>query len=177
MQWLTHGERFVYENPWVSVSLVDVEIPGERRFEHHVVHSADASGVLMVDEDDQVLLLWRHRFVTDTWGWEIPAGRIDPGEDPLSAAHREGLEETGWEPGPLRHLLTYHPINGVVDVRFHAYVADGAHHRGEPSDPSESERVEWIGPDRLRRIVRDGEMPDGLSLTACAYALAFDFGR
>ncbi len=45
-----------------------------------------------------VLLLWRHRFITDTWGWEIPAGGIDPGETPPDAAARETLEETGWEP-------------------------------------------------------------------------------
>ena len=47
-----------------------------------------------------VLLLWRHRFVTDTWGWEVPAGRVDASETAMQAAQRETLEETGWRIAP-----------------------------------------------------------------------------
>jgi len=46
-----------------------------------------------------VLLLWRHRFITVTWGWEIPVGRAEPGGSPAQAAAREVEEETGWRPG------------------------------------------------------------------------------
>ena len=45
-----------------------------------------------------MLLLWRHRFITDTWGWEIPAGRVEAGEALEDAARREAIEETGWAP-------------------------------------------------------------------------------
>ena len=48
------------------------------------------------------LLLWRHRFITGSQGWEIPIGKIEPGEDPATAAARETEEETGWRPGPLQ---------------------------------------------------------------------------
>ena len=81
MRWITHGERSVYESPWLGVGLVDVEIPGHRRFEHHAIRvPRPAAGVIMHEPDRGVLLLWRHRFITDTWGWEIPAGRIEAGE-------------------------------------------------------------------------------------------------
>ncbi|WP_448629692.1 NUDIX hydrolase [Cellulomonas soli] len=119
----------------------------------------------MHDPDRGLLLMWRHRFITDTWGWEIPAGRIDPGETPEQTAAREGLEETGWRPGPLRHLLTYHPSNGSVDQTFHVYVADGATYVGEPSDPSEADRIEWVPLDQVRRLVLDGALGDGMSVT------------
>jgi 8-oxo-dGTP pyrophosphatase MutT (NUDIX family) len=121
-----------------------------------------------------VLLLWRHRFITDTWGWEIPAGRIDPGETPEQAASREVLEETGWRPGPLRPLFAYQPTNGLSDQRFHIFLAKGATYIGAPTDPGEAERIEWVPVAELRRIAREGEMPDGLSLTAVLYAIAFD---
>lgn len=173
MEWQRHGERYVYEDPWLSVSLVDVEIPGIRRFEHHVAHTADAAGVLMVDTEDRVLLLWRHRFVADRWGWEIPAGRIDPGETPEEAARREGREETGWEPGPLRPLVRFHPIAGVVDAEFHAFVADGATHVGAPTDPAEVDRLEWVDRARLRELLLGDQVQDGLSLLACTWWLAF----
>ncbi len=62
-----------------------------------------------------MLLLWRHRFITDTWGWEIPLGRAEPGEGPAEAAAREVEEETGWRPGPLRPLLRIEPKQSVSD--------------------------------------------------------------
>ena len=75
MRWIVHGERALYSSPWVGLRMVDVEIPGGERFEHHVVRvPRQAAGCVVHDPDRGVLLLWRHRFITDTWGWEIPAG-------------------------------------------------------------------------------------------------------
>jgi len=175
MRWTVHGERVIYESEWVNLALTDVEIPDGDRFEHHVVRMPNqAAGTVVHDPARGVLLLWRHRFITDTWGWEIPAGRIDPGETPAQAAAREALEETGWRPGPLRPLVRYQPTNGISDQVFSIFLAVGAVHVGEPIDRSEAERVEWVGVGPLRELIRAGAMLDGLSLTAILYALAFD---
>jgi 8-oxo-dGTP pyrophosphatase MutT (NUDIX family) len=174
MRWTVHGERSLYESEWLRLALVDVEIPGSVRFEHHVVRMPHfAAGTVVRDPERGVLLLWRHRFITDTWGWEIPAGRIEPGETPIRAAAREALEETGWSPGALRPLVRYQPTNGLSDQVFYIFVADGATYVGDPSDAGESERVEWVSIPDLRRLVQDEQMLDGLSLTAILYALAF----
>jgi 8-oxo-dGTP pyrophosphatase MutT (NUDIX family) len=132
-----------------------------------------AAGAVVHDPARGVLLLWRHRFITDTWGWEIPAGGMNPGETAEQAAARETLEETGWRPGPLRPLVNYHPTNGISDQTFHTFVADGATPVGAPTDIGASERIEWVPVHELRRIVVDNEMTDGMSLTAITYALAF----
>ena len=175
MKWIVHGERSIYESDWVNLVLTDIEIPGGARFEHHVIRMpAQAAGCVVHDDDRGVLLLWRHRFTTDTWGWEIPAGRIDPGETPERCAARETLEESGWDPGPLRHLTTYAPHNGTSDARFHLFAAAGAHYVGEPSDPSESERIEWVTIDKLRAEIRAHHVHDGLSLTALLWFFAFE---
>jgi 8-oxo-dGTP pyrophosphatase MutT (NUDIX family) len=175
VRWTVHGERSLYESSWVNLRLVDVELPDGNRFEHHVVRTPyEATGAVVTDPARGVLLLWRHRFITDTWGWEIPAGHIDAGESPAEAAGREVREETGWAAGPLRHLITYNPMNGLADKRFHLFVADGATRVGEPTDANEAERIEWIAVDDVRRMARSGEVQDGLSLTALLYALAFD---
>ena len=174
MRWKVHGERSLYESDWVNLRLVDVELPDGSRFEHHVVRTPyEAAGVLVADPTRGVLLLWRHRFITDTWGWEVPAGHVEAGESPEVAARREVLEETGWRPGPLRHLVTYNPMNGLADKRFHLFAADGASHVGEPTEVNEAERVEWVPLDELRRLAAAGEVRDGLSLTAVLYALCF----
>jgi 8-oxo-dGTP pyrophosphatase MutT (NUDIX family) len=173
MEWTVHGERSLYESEWLRLTMVDVEIPDGPRFEHHVLRMPNqAAGTVIRERERGVLLLWRHRFITDSWGWEIPAGRIDPGEAPIEAARREAVEETGWRPGPLAPLIRYQPTNGLSDQVFHCFIADGAEYLGEPSDPSESERVEWKSVAEVRKIVGDGEMVDGFSLTAVLFALS-----
>jgi 8-oxo-dGTP pyrophosphatase MutT (NUDIX family) len=174
MRWLVHGERSLYECEWLRLVLTDVEIPDGERFEHHVVRIPNhAAGTVVSDPERGVLLLWRHRFITDTWGYEIPAGRIEPGETPDEAAVRETVEETGWRPTGLRPLVRYQPINGVCDQVFHVFVAGSASRVGEPVDRAEAERIEWVPMERVRRLVEEGQVLDGMSLTALCYTLAF----
>ena len=173
MKWIVHGERPIYESEWMTLALTDIEIPGGARFEHHVVRApAAAAGAVVHDRERGLLLLYRHRFTTDTWGWEVPAGRIDEGETPEAAAARETLEETGWRPGPLRPLFEYFPYNGISDGTFHLFAADRAEHVGDPVDTDEAERVAWVPWDDVRSAIDAGQVGDGLSLTALLWVLA-----
>jgi 8-oxo-dGTP pyrophosphatase MutT (NUDIX family) len=168
VKWTVHGERTIHDgSPFLQLTLVDVEIPGVRRFEHHVVRTlGPAVGVVVSDPDKGVLLLWRHRFMSDEWGWEIPAGSVDPGEELEVAAAREVLEETGHRPGPLTRWLRWHPQSGRSDQEFVVFAADGATHVGPPSDPTESEKVEWVPFARIPELIRTGEIHDGMTLMA-----------
>jgi hypothetical protein len=86
VRWKVHGERVLYDSEWIRLALADVEIPGGERFDHHVVRIPNhASGTVVHDRDHGVLLLWRHRFITDTWGllrtgWRA-YGLLDPHRD------------------------------------------------------------------------------------------------
>ena len=91
MKWRIHGRRAVYKSSWVE----NVEITDGTRIEHHVIRFHRPSVTSVVVKDQKVLLLWRHRFITDTWRWEDPAGWADPGEDNVLAISREIEEETG----------------------------------------------------------------------------------
>jgi 8-oxo-dGTP pyrophosphatase MutT (NUDIX family) len=169
-----HGERAVYESPWVNVALADVELPDGVRFEHHVVHvPGQAAAAIAHDVERGVLLIWRHRFITDRWGWELPGGRVDPGETPAEAAAREMLEESGWRAGPLRPLFAYNPLAGLSDQLFHVFVAAGAAYEREP-EGFEAERVEWVPVPELRGLIRRDEVPEGFSLTALLWFLALE---
>lgn len=170
MRWNVHGHRDVYRSPWVTVSLVDVEVPGGRRYEHHAIQAPDAAGVVVTDPRQGMLLLWRHRFLADEWAWEVPGGMIDPGERPEDAARRECIEEAGWEPGPLRLLHRFRPVAGMSTQTFWVYAADRAERVGEV-DSDEAERVEWVPLDRVAEIVRRNQVLDGLSVIALLHAL------
>ncbi|MGH9185905.1 MAG: NUDIX hydrolase, partial [Acidimicrobiales bacterium] len=66
---------------------------------------------------------------------------------------------------------------GLMDHRFHLFVADGAEHVGDPTDPGEAERIEWVPVPDVRARLRDGGVIDGLSFAALSYAFAFDWLR
>ncbi len=174
MEWKTHGQRALYRSEWVNLWLDDVELPDGQRLEHHVFRMPRHSvTVAVIDQAARALMLWRHRFITDAWGWELPAGWIDPDENPASAASREVEEETGWGPGPLSEMTSYHPLSGISDLRMTMFRAEGATYQGRPSDTSEASKVEWVPLADVRKLVDDRLIVDGPSLTALSFAIAF----
>lgn len=172
MRWRVFGERTLYDNPWVKLVKVDVEPPNGKRFEHHVVRLQRVALAAVIDDQDRVLMLWRHRFVTDEWGWELPGGIVEDGECGPSSAGREVEEETGWRPGPLKHLLTFQPMIGMVDSPHELYLAQSAELMGQPSDPEEVGKVEWLPLSEVADLIAKGEVLGSGSLVALLYVLA-----
>ncbi|MFI6285413.1 NUDIX hydrolase [Streptomyces sp. NPDC051018] len=171
MRWTVHGERRIYANPWVDLWLVDVQQPDGHRFEHHVVRLRHLAVAVVVDARKRVLMMWRHRFVTDTWGWELPMGLIEPGETPGEAAAREVEEETGWRVGAIKPLVYSQPANGITDSEHHVFRADAAIYTGPPVEMNEADRIEWIPMADIRGMIDRREIVSGGSLTGLLYLL------
>ncbi|MEZ0068439.1 8-oxo-dGTP pyrophosphatase MutT (NUDIX family) [Streptacidiphilus sp. MAP12-20] len=172
VRWQSHGRRLVYGSDWVNVWLDDVEIPGVGRVEHHVLTMPRASTTAVVTDDrDRILLIWRHRFITDTSGWEVPAGWADTGEEPADAIRREIEEETGWRPGRIDPMIAYDALSGISTMRFHSFHATDCRYIGPPIDRSEATRIEWVPIEEVSKLAVQGEIADGPSLTAISYYL------
>ncbi len=174
MRWRVHSEQPVYTDPWLDIRVADVELPDGRHLAHRLIRTAPGAGAVVVDDQRRVLLLWRHRFITDTYGWEIPIGKIEPGEDPARCAAREVEEETGWRPGPLRPLLRVEPSPGISDSVHHLYRADEAQYVGPPEDDFESERVTWVPVSEIPELIGRGDIKSGTTLAALLYTLTSD---
>lgn len=170
MRWTVHSEKPLYQDEWLDIRVADVEITGGRHLEHRLIRTPPGAGCVVV-RDGQVLLLWRHRFITGTYGWEIPVGKIDSGEDPARAAGRETEEETGWRVGPLRFLLRVEPTPGLSDSVHHIYLADGAERVGPPEDDFESDRVAWVPLAKVPGLIASGDITTGTTLAALLYAI------
>jgi 8-oxo-dGTP pyrophosphatase MutT (NUDIX family) len=155
------------------VSLVAVRPPAGSRFEHHVVHLDQVAIALITNQHDQILMLWRHRFAVDRWGYELLGGLVEPGEDPATTAAREAEEESGWQPiSTPAHLISFQPLPGIIDSPVHVYLWCNAEKVCEPTDPDEAGRLEWIDIKRLPRLVQDGQLLGAGTLVAVLHYLA-----
>lgn len=157
--WQTLGSRTAYDSPWVRVDLTDVQTPHGNRFEHHVVHLPRVAIALIVNEQNEVLMLWRHRFITGQWGYELLGGLVEETESPVETAAREAIEESGWRPlGDPQPLLTFEPLPGQVTARIETFCWRRAEQIGPPADPDEVGRIEWIPLDRIPNLAQQGSL-------------------
>jgi 8-oxo-dGTP pyrophosphatase MutT (NUDIX family) len=173
LRWTVYGERTLYDSPWVRLTLADVEPPGgAARFEHHVVHLFRVAVAVVLDDQDRVLMLWRHRFVADAWGWELPGGIVEAGESGADTAARETLEETGWRTSNLRHVTTFEPMMGMVDSPHELYLGEASEYAGAPAGSEEAGTVAWVPLDDVPDLLKRGRLMGSGTLVALLYVLA-----
>lgn len=176
MRWRVHSESTLYSDEWLDLRLADVELPNGRHLDHRLIRMSPSAGALVIDRGS-VLLMWRHRFITDRWGWEIPMGKLAPGEAPADAAAREVEEETGWQPGPLRPLTYVQPSGGILDSEHQLFRAYSATYTGPPADDFESERIGWIPLANVKELIDKREIHASSTLAALLYVLAYPESR
>ncbi|MEU5690573.1 NUDIX domain-containing protein [Actinosynnema sp. NPDC020468] len=163
----------MYDNRWVKVALADVEAPNGRRWEYHVVHLARIAIALIVNDREEALMLWRHRFPIDRWGYELLGGLVEDGEEGAAAAAREAAEESGWRPvGEPEHLIGFEPLPGQITAPVDIYLWREAEHVGEPTDTEEVGRVEWVPLGRVPELARRQELLGSGTVVALTYYLA-----
>ena len=124
----TISSRTVYRGPVFWVTTDDVQEPGGVRARRDVIHHSGSVVVLAVDDSrstPRVLLERQYRHAASDYLWELPAGRIDPGEQALHAAKRELLEETGYTATHWRRILYFYASPGFVAETMSVYLATG----------------------------------------------------
>ena len=166
------SERPLYTDQWLDIRLADVALPDGRHLDHRVIRTMPGAGAALVNDQREVLLMWRHRFITDTWAYEVPMGGINEGEDPATAAAREVEEETGWRPGPLRPLIYVEPSNGLIDARHHIFTGNTATYTGPPTEPIEADHATWIPLAKIRDLVAGRQIVGGTTIAALLYLLS-----
>jgi 8-oxo-dGTP pyrophosphatase MutT (NUDIX family) len=171
MGWQNLGEEPVFHTPWLKLNLAEVELPGGRRLDHYVLRTAPLTLVAMLDDQDRVLMLWRHRFIPDSHGWELPSGIADPGEELAVAAARQAFNECGWEPTDLLPLLRLEPSGGLSDSVHHVFWTDRAVHRGDPPAAFEAERIDWVPLDQVPELVASGAIRAAGTMAALLWLL------
>jgi ADP-ribose pyrophosphatase len=136
------SSRTVYRGPVFTVTTDEVQEPGGIRVRRDIIHHTGSVVILAVDQSratPRVLLERQYRHAANAYLWELPAGRIDPGEQPLAAAKRELHEETGYLAAHWRRILNFYASPGFVAETMTVYLATGL--RPGPAKPEADEVI------------------------------------
>jgi ADP-ribose pyrophosphatase len=129
-----------------------------------VVRHAGSAVMMAVDEKKRILLVRQYRLPAEKYLWELPAGRLDPGEKPLEAAKRELAEETGYKAKTWAKLASFWVSPGYVQERMTIFLATDLT-QGEAT-PMDDERIEvrWFRRKELGEMIRDGKIEDAKTM-------------
>ena len=155
----TLSSRTVYRGRLLDVREDDVRLPdGTTSRREYIVHPGAAVMIAMADAQS-VVIERQYRYALREHVYELPAGKIDPGEDPLATAQRELIEETGYRAREWRHLLTTYPVVGYSNERIELYLARDLEQVGHALDEGEfldvlimplAEAIDWVRTGRIK---------------------------
>ena len=156
----------VYSGKVLDLDVDEVEEPGGVRGLREVVRQIGSVATLPVHDDGRLVLVRQYRYAVRDQVWELPAGRLDPGEPPEEAARRELEEEVGLSARSLEPLLTFWVTPGFCDEVMHLYRATGF--QAVPPRPDEDECIEaaTFTLDEARAMIDRGEIREGKTLIA-----------
>jgi len=150
----------VFRGKLLHVKCDTVSLPdGKAATREYVEHNGAVMIIPLLDSGELVMER-QYRYVMRRHCLEFPAGKIDPGEEPLATARRELLEETGYVAGEWTYLATIHPTVAYSTERILVYLARGLAHRGSKPDDGEFLEVLKLAPAALLELVRSGEITD-----------------
>jgi 8-oxo-dGTP pyrophosphatase MutT (NUDIX family) len=171
-KWSASAPAQLYQNRRITVEEVQVSTGTGKPFPHQVIRFASESVAAVVHNQGRgVLMLYRHRFITDRAGLALPAGGIEPGEHPVDAASREVFEETGCKLRDATLMGSADVLPGVADKRFWFVAGTAASDEvPEPADAHESTALYWVPASELFGLMSCGLISAQPSMLALLYA-------
>jgi ADP-ribose pyrophosphatase len=136
------SSRTVYRGPLFFVTADHIQEPGGVTVRRDLIHHTGSVVILPVDDSGptpRILLERQYRHAAKSYLWELPAGRIDPGEKELAAAKRELIEETGYRAKSWRRILKFYASPGFVAETMSVFLATGL--RAGEAHPEEDEII------------------------------------
>ena len=165
------SEEQAWKGRFLDVRSARVELPNGRVTGRDLVRHPGASAVVALTESGKIVLVRQYRTAIDRVTVEIPAGKLDPGEDPLECAKRELHEETGFSASRIQYLTTIATTPGFCDEVIHIYMATGLTFDGANPDDDEFVNVDLVPLSELIDAVLDGKIEDAKAVVG---ALACD---
>jgi ADP-ribose pyrophosphatase len=154
----------IYAGRVVNLNLETVMLPNGATVELEVIHHPGAAAVVPVRDDGTVLLIRQYRHAVGGYIYELPAGKLDPGEDPKECAARELEEEIGFRASSLEHVVTFYTTPGFTDEVIYLYQARGLTPGRQKLDTDEVLEVVALSLEAALAKIRDGTIRDGKTI-------------
>jgi len=172
----------VYTGKIITLDMDTVRFPDGSTGELEMIRHPGASAVVPFlsdprGDDPQVLLIRQYRYAADGYLYEIPAGRLDPGENPHDCAVRELKEETGCTADQLDYLLTIYTTPGFTDEKIHLYMATGLASGETKHEADEFLDLQPMLLSRALEMVHGGEIRDSKTAVGLLFAAGFRAGH
>jgi len=176
------ASRRVYTGSVVSLDIDTVRYPNGSQGTLEMIRHPGAAAVvpLLSDpsgDDPQVMLLRQYRYAAEQFLYEIPAGRLQSGEEPEACARRELLEETGCTAERMTPLLSFYTTPGFTDERITAFLASGLIRGESRHEPDEFISVETRPLSEALSMIKAGAIIDAKTALSLLYAAGFVLGR
>jgi ADP-ribose pyrophosphatase len=152
-----------------SVSLDEVLLKNGMEGKRIKVDHPEAAAIIPFVSKDEILMVRQFRYALGKETLEIPAGKLDPGEKPDECVRRELIEETGYEAGHIRLILTYAPAIGYANELIHLFSGHHLRRAREGLDDREISSVETVSLRRLRDMIEKGLIEDGKTLLGLSF--------
>ncbi|MCC6574867.1 MAG: NUDIX hydrolase [Planctomycetes bacterium] len=163
----------MYTGKQFSVARLTLKDDNGKERERDVIEHPGAACIVPMLDADTVLLVEQWRVGAKKPLWEIPAGTLDPGEDPLACAARELEEETGYTAGKLEHLFTFFPSPGILDEKMHIFLATNLKKGAPHPDEDEQITVKAFTFRDLRIQLKANNIKDGKTIASLGYLMVF----
>jgi ADP-ribose diphosphatase len=153
-----------YKNKLFSVSEEHAVDPSGFEIRRAIVHHVGSAVMMAVDDRKRILLVRQYRMPARKSLWELPAGKLDPGESALRAAKRELVEETGYRAKKWKKLVMFYPSPGYVGETMTIFLATGL--TAGAARPMDDERIEtrWFTGEEIESGIRSGKIVDGKTM-------------
>ncbi len=161
----TVKRNVVFEGKIIRVRCDDAQLPDGKPCKREVVDHAGGASVLYVREG-KVLLVRQFRYPYMEETLEIPAGKLNLGEDPAQTAARELAEETGWQPASVEHMFTIYPTPGYSAEKIYIYRAHGVREGQVHPDEDEFVTAAFYPIDEVLSMIEKGEIKDAKTIIA-----------
>ena len=150
----------IYNGRVINVKLHDIELPDGSKSKREIVEHTGGVGVIAVTDEKEVFMVTQYRIAAQQMMLEIPAGKLEKGEDPLSAGLRELQEETGYKAKNIKELGVYYATPGYCQEKLTIYLATDLEFVGQNLDEGEFLNVSKHSLDELYQMVMNNEIYD-----------------